>query len=268
MSDFARLENMLIKLRQREKTPGAGRRLSGTDVEARLGSLVAEIDETILPRRLVLADDDGVEVHLAVANRRLQALLDPAPDLAGANELTGVAISDGKSPVLAALGDIFRTIFTSAKAITIRSHRLQPGQFDADVGAPAGGLAKAWNVQIAEPRIVEPTEILSAFLDEVTGDDAEAWLRIEGENVTDQAGDTDRLAALGEQAAVFLDSYFGKYNALFKDEPTATATLVSPGGGADTAVLFVEIGGLSAFVAAKSGRAAALASQWQAMVAE
>lgn len=268
MSDFARLETVLAKLRQRERAPGEGRKLSGTDVEAMMGSVVAEIDETILPRRLVFAVDGGTEVHLAVANRRLQALLNPAPDMPGAEDLAGVAISDGKSPVLVSLGEMFRTIIETAKTVSISSHRQQPGQFDADVGAPAGSLAKAWNVQSAEPRVVEPSEVLSAFLDQVTGDDAEAWLRIEGENVTDQAGDTDRLAALGEQAAVFLDSYFSKYDVLFKDEPTATATLVSPGAAGGTSALFVEIGGLSAFVAAKQDRAAALASHWQSMVAE
>ena len=268
MSDFARLENVLVKLRQREKAPGEDRKLSGADAEALMASLVAEVDETILPRRLIFAADTGVEIHLAVANRRLQALLEPAPDMPGAEELAGVAISDGKSPVLVALGDLFRTVFEATKTVAIRSQRQHPGQFDADVGAPAGGLSKAWDVKSAEPRVVEPAEVLSAFLDQVTDADAEAWLRIEGENVTDQAGSEDRVAALGEQAAVFLDSYFGKYEALFKDEPTATATLVSPDAAGATAALFVEIGGVSAFVAAKSDRAAALASNWQAMVAE
>ncbi|NNE88033.1 MAG: hypothetical protein HKN27_08150 [Silicimonas sp.] len=230
--------------------------------------MAIEIDETILPRRLVFTVNADVEVHLAVANRRLQALLQPSPDVPGASDLADVAITDGKSPALVSLGELLRRIFAEATIVEIQSHRQIPGQFDAEIGAPAGGLAKAWKLEIVKTRVVKPEEILTTFLEQISDDFAEAWLRIEGENVTDQLGNADRLAALGEQAAVFLDGYFGKYDTLFKDGPKATATLVSPGAAAETAALFVEIGGVSAFVAAKSGCAAALAANWQAIVAE
>ena len=268
MSDFARLENMLAKLRQREKAPGELRKLRGPSGDALLASMVAEINETILPRRLIFKTDTGLEFHAAVANRRLQALLSPTPDLPGASEIADLAFEDAKDANLALLGGLLRGAFEKAQTVVIDARRLPAGVFDTDVGAPSVGLVKAWGVQVVEERPKEPSDILDAFLASITEDDAEAWLRIEGENVTDQAGDGDRLAELGEQAAVFLDCYFSKFDALYAQEVTATATVVSPSNDGPTSAVFVEIGGFSAFVAARTARVAALATLWQSQVAE
>ena len=128
MSDFARLENVLSKLRQREKTGGEPRKLRGTGSEALLASLVAEIDETILPRRLIFSTSDGIALHVAVANRRLQSLLSPAPDLAGANDLADVTFIDGQDPNLVLLGDLLRSIFKQAESVRIDARRMQAGE--------------------------------------------------------------------------------------------------------------------------------------------
>lgn len=268
MSEFTRLENVLVKLRQRERSAGEARKLRGGDGDAFLASVVTEIDETILPRRLIFKVADGTEVHLAVANRRLQALLSPSPDIADANELADVALADGQDANLAKLGDVLRKVFEQVETVTIDARRLKAGAFDADIGAPSLGLSKAWGVQVVETRPKVPAEVLDYFLSQITDEDAEAWLRIEGENVTDQAGSAERLADLGEQAAIFLDGYFSKFDALYADDGAATATVVAPGDAGKGAALFVEFAGLSAFVAAKPARVATLASLWQAQVAE
>ena len=268
MSDFARLENVLVKLSQREKSPGEGRKLRGPGVQAFMASLVAEIDETVLPRRLVFNIDKGVEFSLAVANRRLQALLSPAPDISGAHDLVDTAISNGQDPNLIILGSVLRDAFEKAQTVSIMGHRQTAGGFDAEVGAPASGLTKVWEIKDVLVKDSDPSAVLKRFLESIEKDEAEAWLRIEGEEVTDQSGEDARLATLGEQAAIFLDGYFGKFDQLFGTDASATATVVSPGEAAASAALFVEVGGVSAFVAAKSGRVAALAAKWQLLVAE
>lgn len=267
MSDFTRLENLLAKLRQREKAAGEARKLRGAGGDAFLASLVAEIDETILPRRLIFTTNAGIEIHVAVVNRRLQALLSPFPDLAGANDLADTAFVDAHDPNLAVMGGLLRGAFDQAEEVTIQARRLGSSAFDADVGAPSTILSKVWGVRIVEARVQEPSEILNEFLSQITDEDAEAWLRIEGENVTDQGGEAERLAELGEQAAVFLDSYFSKFDVLFSEEGP-TATVIAPSSDGQAAAFFVEIGGMSAFVAAKQPRFAALASTWQSLVAE
>ena len=263
MSDFARLESILAKLGGRERAPGEGRRLDGGDAAARLAALVAEIDETILPRRLTLSLD-GQAVHLAVANRRLQAMLAPAPALDGAGDLAGQALPDADDPGVAALRGLLDTFLAGAGPVAVSARRLDTS-FGSDIGVPANLLGRAWGVEDQPQRTpMEPIEILSEFLGGL-GDEAIAWLRIEGEEVSDESGDADRTAKLGEQAAVFLDSYFGKFEALFPAEARACGTIVAPVAG--EAMFFVEIGDVSAFVAAEPDRIARVAQRWQAMVA-
>lgn len=254
---------MLAKLRRRERAPGEGRKLQGGDVGTRLAALVAEIDETILPRRLTLSLDDKV-LHLAVANRRLQAMLAPAPDLEGAAGLAGEALPDADDPGVAALRSVLDRFFGPPGTVGLTARRLDVS-FGSDIGVPANLLGRAWGTDDQPDRAsLEPSEVLTEYLAGL-GDDAIAWLRIEGEEVLDQGGDPDRAAKLGEQAAIFLDGYFGKFESLFPPDARSCGTIVAPASGA--AMFFVEIGDVSAFVTADAGRIASLAQRWQGMVA-
>ena len=264
LSDFARLESVLAKLGGRERAPGEGRKLEGSDIPARLAALVSEIDETILPRRLTLGLD-GQALHLAVANRRLQAMLAPAPALDGAGELAGQALPDVEDPGVASLRALLDTFLAGQGQIDISARRLDVN-FGSDIGVPANLLARAWGVEDQPARVpLEPIEVLTQYLSDL-GDDAVAWLRIEGEEVSDEKGEAERVAKLGEQAALFLDGYFGKFEALFPAEARSCGTIVAPVEG--EAMFFVEIGDVSAFVAASPDRIAGIAQRWQAMVAE
>lgn len=265
MSDFARLEEKLAKLSQRERIAGEGRRLRGATPEARLAALVTEIDETVLPRRLSFAVEGGPTVHLAVANHRLQALVTPAPDVAGVDgsALADRPLPDAEDEGVPELKKLLLAAFAGGGAISIRSARPKVG-FPSDVGVPAGILARVWAVAEVVDEPASPEEVLSEFLGGL-GRDAAGWLRIEGENVTDQGGEPSVVEALGDHAAVFLDSYFGKFDILFPNEGGACGTLAGPVTGTGLAALFVEIGEVSAFIAAKADRAVHLATRWQAL---
>ena len=264
MNDFARLEEKLSKLRQRERAPGEGRKLKGADASTRLAALVDEIDETILPRRLTLTLD-GAVLHLAVANRRLQAMLAPAPAIEGAADLAGVALPDVEDAHVPALRTVLDQILALPGPVAMTARRLDVA-FASDIGIPANLLGRAWGVEdVGQTEALAPSELMRKFLDDL-GDDALAWLRIEGEEVADQRGDPERIASLGEQAAIFLDGYFSKFEALFPAEAKACGTLVSAGAG--EAMLFVEIGEISAFVVAEPSRIVSIAQGWQALVVD
>ena len=62
---------------------------------------------------------------------------------------------------------------------------------------------------------------------------------------------------------MFLDGYFGKFEALFPEPSDACATLIGPVTDSGAAALFVEIGELSAFIAAKADRGPDLITKWQ-----
>ena len=259
MSEFARLEEKLAKLRARERAPDEKRRLRGTGADALLAALVTEIDETILPRQLSFTTPGGT-VSLAVANRRLQALLAPAPSSVPA-DLVGHALPDAEDPKLAELGAALKTALSDAENVTISAVRLKE-TFASDIGVPAVQLPRVWAVDA--PTATDPGEILERFL---AGLDTEntAWLRIEGEEVTGQGGPEDHVAKLGETAAVFLDGYFSKFDTAFRAASLACGTLVSSG---KDAIFFVEIGSLSAFIVAESGQLLGIANSWQQLVAE
>lgn len=266
LSDFARLEEKLAKLRRRERAPGEGRKLKGDNADALIAALVAEIGETILPRRLTLTGGDMV-IHLAVANRRLQAMLEPAVSIDGASDLAGAALPDAEDPGVPALRVILDQAFASDTSFSISARRLD-ASYGSDIGVPANLLARAWGLSdIAPAKAMEPSEVLSTFLGEL-GDDALGWLRIEGEEVSDQHGDPDRIVDLGEQAAVFLDGYFGKFETIFPSDAKACGTLVAPKPGAGDAMFFVEMGEVSAFVVAAPDKISKVAMRWQALVAE
>jgi hypothetical protein len=77
-----------------------------------------------------------------------------------------------------------------------------------------------------------------------------------------------RRSALGEQAAIFLDGYFSKFDVAFREPSYTCGTLISPGDGAERALLFVEIENLSVIVSAPSSQILNIASAWQRLVAE
>lgn len=263
MSDFARLHDRLAKLRQRERAQGERRKLKGSGGDALLAALVTEIDETILPRRLSFETPGGT-VHIAAGNRRLQALLAPAPENVP-DGLAGHAMPDIEDPKLAELGAALKALFDGADGVQILSSRLKE-PFASDIGVPAEQLPRVWNV--AEPAAAaEPAEILESFLSGLD-DSSVAWLRIEGEEVVGQGGPEAAVGALGEQAAIFLDGYFSKFDIAFREPSLACGTLISPGEAGDSSLFFVEVGDLSAILTAPPDKMLGVATAWQRLVAE
>lgn len=262
MSDFARLEQVLAKLRQRERAPGEGRKLSGTDGAARLAALVTEIDETILPRRLSIGLGGAGALHLAVANRRLQALLGPAPD-GVPPEMEGRKLADTNDPAVAELGAALGQVLGAPDLAPISTARLET-PFPSDVGIPAPQLARTWGTAgVSDAAAADPGALLGGFLESVAGD-VSAWLRIEGEDVTGENGETEGMSDL---AAVFLDSYFSRFDMAYPEPAFALATVIAPRDAGGRAVLFVEVGDVSAVILAPSGKMPGLAARWQRLVA-
>lgn len=264
MSDYARLEEKLTKLRGRERAPGEARKLRGADAAGRLAALIEEIDETILPRRLTLTAADDIAVHLAVANRKLQAMIAPAPPVEGASDIVDKPLPDAEDPTVPALRAVLERVLSGADTVAVSAVRLK-AVFGSDVGVPAGVLARAWNLSRASSGERSPEEVLDGFVKDL-GRAARAWLRINGEEVVGQGGGEARLERLGEQAAVFLDGYFGKFDSLFPEDALSCATVIAARGNAGDAVLYIEYGEVSAFIAADPARVAAMAARWQSLV--
>lgn len=261
MDDFTRLEQKLAKLRQRERAPGEKRIIRGAP-EKLLAGILAEVDETILPRRVSFAAADGPVLHFAVANRRLQALLAPTPATEGAAQLADKALKDAEDPNLAALKDAILATLKSVDALTISTTRQSEAGFPSDIGVPVAQVARAWNISEAAEDEATPEAALTKFIDSL-GDRVQAWLRIDGEEVADQGGDAALLGTIGEHAAVFLDGYFAKRDQLYQGE-TGPAALVLNADGGVPSLVFLDCGSALAFLAVAADASADVARDWQA----
>jgi len=201
-----------------------------------------------------------------VANRRLQALLAPAPE-GTAPDLEGRALPDAEDPGVAALREVALAAIGVARALTVRAEKIPGTLYASDIGVPANLLSRAWGTDTAaEEGEPAPEDIIDAFLAGLEGE-ALAWLRIAGEEVTGQGGDPGLLETMGEKAAVFLDGYFGRLETLFPGDPGLCAIAIAPADGWGPAVFFAEAGAESAFLAADPAGIAALTARWQRLIA-
>lgn len=255
-----RLKAVLEKLRQKEVATAEGRVLRGANADALLAAIVNEIDETILPRRLSFKADTGVTFHLAVANRRLQAMLAPAPE--SANPLENVALKDAEDENTSKLRDVLATTLDGATTLSVLSARQGSAGFPSDIGVPSNILARAWNIDTAESVETDPSKLMESFLFAL-GDIVIGWIQIEGEDVTAEQGDNAFIEELSEQAALFLDGYFAKRDALLAQGSRGRAIGLGPVGPDGTAVLFVDFDDTSAFIALPADKLGAIAAKWQ-----
>ncbi len=263
MDDFLRLEAKLAKLRQRERSPGEKRLIRGTP-ERLLAAVTTEIDEVILPREIGFTSQSGASFHLAVANRRLQALVATSSDFEGSQNLTGVPITDASDENLVLMRNLLLDVLKEEEAWAVSSRRQTSDGFASDIGVPNEPLLRAWKIAAAALGQADPTRLLEDFMGSL-GSNAKAWIRIEGEEVKDQSGPAEIVGSLGDKAAVFLDGYFSKKDLLFQGE-TGPSGLVFSAASDGPAIFFVDCGTSMAFILSDGAHVATLASDWQARV--
>lgn len=266
MSDFARLEEKLAKLRADESVGRAGRRLRGRG-DALLAAILTEMGETILPRRLSFRAKDKA-VHFAVSNRRCQAILAPVDPVEGAaaGDYADKPIPDAEDAAVPIIRDYLKRYFDGDSELTVLSSRIRGPGYPSDVGVPVPQLARAWEVDAGASDDRAPDEVMKDFLDGLEGL-ANGWLNIVGEEVVAQGGPEEGHAALGEHAAVFLDGYFGKFEQLYGEEGGAVLTAILASDAEGTAAIFAEVGEQSAFVEAPVGSVTAIAALWNRIIA-
>ncbi len=257
MNDIDRLKDMIAKLRERERAPGDARSLKGEDAPALLGAILREADETILPRRLWFLKEGHAPLCLAVANRRIQGILEPTPSTL--SDYAAKPLKDPDEDWVKALKDALLAHFAGGGVVTLRAEKLGTADMGSDAGIAAAGLIRSWGLENSAPVDAAPGDRLARFLKSISGE-VEAWLRIEGEDMVEQAGEGDALARLEETAALFLDAYLNRREALFGPVGTPRAVAL---GGDGPGILFADAEGHSAFVLARPGKLATVADAWR-----
>ena len=257
MSEFERLKDMIAKLRAKGQQGAGGRGLSGADAAGRLAALLQEVNETILPRRLILRWDDGDGIQLAVANRRLQGVLAPSAGALGA--LAGQPLSDPEEAVTQKVRDALLDLLDKAEGAQIQSVHLGQDDLGSDAGLSAEALLREWGLADRANGGTGKSDALPAFLAAMSKS-AIAWLSVEGEDVADQHGDEADIARLGESAAYLLDAYLNGKDALFGGDTGPCAFAVS---SADQGVFFADTGTHTVFVLTAPDRLVEAATAWR-----
>ena len=257
MSEFERLKEMVTKLRAKERGPGERRSLAGASAPARLASLVGEINETILPRRLVFQWDDGPGIQLAVANRRLQGVLSPSVDALLPH--AGKPLSAPEDEITETIKTVLLAELDAAGPLKIKSTHLGSDDFGSDAGVSAEALARHWGLTTGPGAEVETGAALPAFL-EGLGEIAVGWLSVEGEDVSGQGGSEADVGRLGETAAYLLDAYLNRKDALFGTDEVPRCYAVS---GAEEGLFFGDTGAQTVFALSKPGDVMRIAALWQ-----
>jgi hypothetical protein len=174
-------------------------------VGAALASVLAEIDETVLPREIRLRDAGGRELGLFAANRRLHratTLPDPLADGFGGS-IGAAALDDPEGPASRALGEAVAAFLATDGPLAMRSDRTGLRPDPAAPGCAAPALSGAWRGGPARDAGVAQAGAVEQVLAACDGF-AIAAVRFQAGRAVARHGDTAaaaRLARLGDPGA-------------------------------------------------------------------
>ncbi|GAA0285382.1 hypothetical protein [Rhodovulum strictum] len=182
MSGLDRLNNKLAKL----KGSDAGQIVTDA-TDGIVSVLLTEIEETILPREMVLTNETGDRFVLLVAGRRLLALGGPGVDDPGP-----ASGDDAAAQIVAAFQGPFRRFLDRAREISIDAGRPHDRIDATTIGCSVEALGAA----LAGPGQGPQGDPVAAALDL-----ALAGLRLAGDEIVARSGDAPALARLERFAA-------------------------------------------------------------------
>lgn len=180
MSDTKRLKDTLLKLASESSLIEDGwRRIADQDDGEPLALILAEIDETQLPRMISLRNDRGDILRLEAANRRLRQLISPAPaDLSAFSRVFDASLSEPSDEVVATIGKIFHVFGSGGKTFWVRTENLLDSADSKMIGVSAAALARAWSIALTTRPEIDPQQAFEEFVT-ATITVSEAWVRTE-----------------------------------------------------------------------------------------
>jgi len=154
------------------------RRIGPVDQASLLAHFVAVIDETVLPRRLALRNQNGEILCLEAANRRLRRFVAPVPDnLLAHGQLFVERVLDVEDPSLAQIGAMLGQHFSGSTSVFLQSTELSVNGPCAQAGVSANDLVKAWSISPVPGPGRKPEEAIERFRHALAGNCA-AWVHL------------------------------------------------------------------------------------------
>ncbi|MGC9419086.1 MAG: hypothetical protein ACP5EN_08935 [Rhodovulum sp.] len=183
MTSLYRLNSKLAKLKGADDD--AEQIVTGA-TEGIIAVLLSEIEETILPREMVLTDENGARFVLLVAGRRLLHVGETAAG--AAEDAPEDAGSDPADRIIATFNGPFRAFLDRAREIGIDAHRPHDRIDPTRIGCSVESLAQAVAQGAAPAPAADPLAEALAL--------GAAGLRLSGGEVVARSGDPALLARL------------------------------------------------------------------------
>ncbi|MFC2968010.1 hypothetical protein [Acidimangrovimonas pyrenivorans] len=217
-------------------------------------AILREIDETVLGRELDFTNDAGAVLGLDVSGRRLLRVRS-VPDAAFA-ALAGQALSGTRDETAATLHGLIERFAGTSAALTVTARKLaRRPQVGEELGCAPAALAEAWQVSLTAP---PRGGGLDGFL-ATAAPLSRAWFVLDGDEITDQAGDDallQRLYAAAEAGIPLPEPEGG--------DAEAPVCLIQRGPDPDApAVLFGAAGARSLLMLFPPDRLRALRLAWR-----
>ncbi len=189
-----RLVRRLRRLAEPARFAADGRRIISKPGVDPLAAMVAEIDETILPRRLEFRAGGATLACIARSGRLLELVALPAAAAAA-----GPVSLDGLDKAgMATLRQSFAALAAAAGEVTVGSFPLDDGPAPGSYGTAATALAAAWGLDLdAAPAVRAPLDTLFG----ACGPVAAAWSRLSAGRIAAAGGPPEAQRQLAEVAA-------------------------------------------------------------------
>ncbi len=263
MSDNQRLRENLSKLRALETRLGQ-HRISGPDAPSLMGSILREIDETILPRKVEFINDAGGVLQFEVAGRRLLRVgsgkSDEGVDLKG--ELFGNALSDIDSPLVSALFSKLTELLSKTETLTVISEKTEGETDPAEIGCSAESLARAWGLDLYRTTNSDFKDIVTNLVT-ACEDDAIAWIQLDSDKITSSGGSPDKLEPLTQISQKQIAKFDAHLMRSPGDQTTLGCLVLGPRSGDSPSLLFARYDETRAFVSISGESVSRVLTIWK-----
>jgi len=264
VSDTKRLKDTLLKLASESSLiEDDWRRIAGQDDGEPLALILAEIDETQLPRMISLRNDRGDILRLEAANRRLRQLISPAPaDLSAFARLFDVSLSEPSDEVVETIGKMFHVFGNGCRTFWVRTENLSNSADSNMIGISAAALARAWSIALTMRPEIGPQQAFEEFVT-TTLTVSEAWVRTEDGAVVVTSSPDLHASWLEDCRSVDWTGYLAAHgdHTLVEDAPTLC--ILSSDAMPDTHLLLAASGLIYVVMLVRSAKLSEISANWR-----
>jgi hypothetical protein len=265
MSQDQRLREQLSEL-GKHTTDAGQRTISGSDVGMLTTRILREVDETILPRKVIFENEIGQIFQIEAAARRILKVKFTATPTANANHdsVSGQIFSDPTGPLVAKLRHALSDFLSKTQSLTVATQKTDTQNDPSQIGCSAVSIAQVWGYDLFTSPANDAGDVLAQLID-ACGESVVAWMLFDAETITAKSGDPaflSRIAAVDPQQMVDFDAKLIRVPGEKSDFACVVFSEQTPNG---TALLFARDAEKRAFICIPSAQVPAIQEVWETL---